>query len=147
MFVVVVYIPEIAWQQKASAVQQAAVILTIRCVAVTVRERLESMMEAMRERLAGKMGNANNNAFKLRKLFKMWDSTGSGRVRESACPTAMAMCSDGVTACICALDGTSASFVCVSLWSNLRSGLASPVLVTMTIVFVCQCSATLRTSG
>lgn len=38
-------------------------------------------MEAMRERLAGKMGNANNNAFKLRKLFKMWDSTGSGRVR------------------------------------------------------------------
>jgi hypothetical protein len=39
------------------------------------------MMEAMRERLAGKMGNANNNAFKLRKLFKMWDMTGSGRVR------------------------------------------------------------------
>ncbi len=45
------------------------------------------MMEAMRERLAGKMGNANNNAFKLRKLFKMWDSTGSGRVREVAYPT------------------------------------------------------------
>lgn len=43
-------------------------------------ERLESMLEAMRERLAGKMGNANNNAFKLRKLFKMWDSTGSGRI-------------------------------------------------------------------
>ena len=33
-----------------------------------------------REHLAGKMGNANNNAFKLRKLFKMYDATGSGKV-------------------------------------------------------------------
>lgn len=106
------------------------------------------MMEAMRERLAGKMGNANNNAFKLRKLFKMWDSTGSGWVRESACSTAIAMCSDdGLAASTCALAGTRAIFVCVSLWSNLRSGLASPVLVTMTIFFGCQRSATLRTSG
>jgi len=35
----------------------------------------------MREHLAGKMGNANNNAFKLRKLFKMYDATGSGKAR------------------------------------------------------------------
>jgi hypothetical protein len=60
-------------------------LLINRYVAWFVRERLESMMEAMRERLAGKMGSANNNAFKLRKLFKMWDSTGSGRVRLRAC--------------------------------------------------------------
>lgn len=51
------------------------------CYGYPRSERLEAMMEAMRERLAGKVGNANNNAFKLRKLFKMYDSTGCGRVR------------------------------------------------------------------
>ena len=45
------------------------------------RERLDHMMVHMTERLAGKMGNANNNAFKLRKLFKMYDTEGTGKVR------------------------------------------------------------------
>jgi len=34
----------------------------------------------MKERLAGKIGNANNNAFMLRKLFKMYDTAGRGYV-------------------------------------------------------------------
>ena len=38
------------------------------------------MMTHMKERLAGKIGNANNNAFMLRKLFKMYDTAGSGLV-------------------------------------------------------------------
>jgi hypothetical protein len=38
------------------------------------------MMTHMKERLAGKIGNANNNAFMLRKLFKMYDTAGSGYV-------------------------------------------------------------------
>lgn len=38
------------------------------------------MMTHMKERLAGKIGNANNNAFMLRKLFKMYDTAGSGFV-------------------------------------------------------------------
>lgn len=37
-------------------------------------------MTHMKERLAGKIGNANNNAFMLRKLFKMYDTAGSGFV-------------------------------------------------------------------
>lgn len=37
-------------------------------------KRLGHMLEHMRERIAGKMGNANDNAFKLRKLFKMYDT-------------------------------------------------------------------------
>lgn len=94
------------------------------------------MMEAMRERLAGKMGNANNNAFKLRKLFKMWDSTGSGRVREFACPTATAIFFDDLTACICAVAGAGPFLVCAFLWSNLRIGLVSPLPATMTIFLI-----------
>ena len=38
------------------------------------------MMTHMKERLAGKIGNANNNAFMLRKLFKMYDTASSGYV-------------------------------------------------------------------
>lgn len=34
----------------------------------------------MKERIAGKIGNANDNAFKLRKLFKMYDTDRSGKV-------------------------------------------------------------------
>ncbi len=48
------------------------------------RERLESMLQAMQQQLAGKVGNAGNNAFKLRKLFKMYDKDGSGQVRAAA---------------------------------------------------------------
>ena len=43
-------------------------------------KRLSDMMTHMKERLAGKIGNANNNAFMLRKLFKMYDTAGSGFV-------------------------------------------------------------------
>lgn len=49
------------------------------------------MMTHMKERLAGKIGNANNNAFMLRKLFKMYDTAGSGLVS---------------TLCVCDLQDT-----------------------------------------
>lgn len=39
------------------------------------------MLVAMQQQLAGKVGNAGNNAFKLRKLFKMYDRDGTGQVR------------------------------------------------------------------
>ena len=48
------------------------------------------MMTHMKERLAGKIGNANNNAFMLRKLFKMYDTAGSGYV--SPHPGALSTC-------------------------------------------------------
>ena len=35
------------------------------------------MMTYMQERLAGKIGNANNIGFMLRKLFKMYDTAGT----------------------------------------------------------------------
>ena len=38
------------------------------------------MIQHMTERLAGKIGNANNNAFMLRKLFKMYDTANTGQV-------------------------------------------------------------------
>jgi len=34
----------------------------------------------MKERIAGKIGNSNNNAFKLRKLFAMYDTEKTGLV-------------------------------------------------------------------
>ena len=49
-------------------------------VSVCCSKRLSDMMTHMKERLAGKIGNANNNAFMLRKLFKMYDTAGSGYV-------------------------------------------------------------------
>lgn len=39
------------------------------------------MIARMRERLEAKLANANNNAFKMRKLFKMYDKEQSGLVR------------------------------------------------------------------
>jgi Ca2+-binding EF-hand superfamily protein len=34
----------------------------------------------MRERLEAKMGNCNNNGFKFRKLFQMFDKNKTGQV-------------------------------------------------------------------
>lgn len=34
----------------------------------------------MRERMEAKLGNSNNNAFRMRKLFKMYDKHDTGRV-------------------------------------------------------------------
>lgn len=56
---------------------------------VCCSKRLSDMLTHMKERLAGKIGNANNNAFMLRKLFKMYDTAGSGYVSLS---TAAFMC-------------------------------------------------------
>lgn len=39
------------------------------------------MLSTMRERLSAKLGNNNDNAFKLRKLFKMYDKRNEGMVR------------------------------------------------------------------
>lgn len=38
------------------------------------------MIRTMAERMSAKMGNTNDNAFKMRKLFKMYDKEGSGLV-------------------------------------------------------------------
>ncbi len=46
-----------------------------------VRKRLNDTVLHMKERVAGKIGNANNNAFKLRKLFAAYDTQGTGLVR------------------------------------------------------------------
>ena len=39
------------------------------------------MLGHMNERIGGKIGNQNNNAFKLRKLFAMYDTQKTGLVR------------------------------------------------------------------
>lgn len=41
------------------------------------------MISTMRERLSAKMGNSNDNAFKMRKLFKMYDKADTGMVSAS----------------------------------------------------------------
>ncbi len=51
---------------------------------VVCSQRLSDMITHMKERLAGKIGNANNNAFMLRKLFKMYDTAGSGYVSSTS---------------------------------------------------------------
>jgi Ca2+-binding EF-hand superfamily protein len=42
------------------------------------RKRLMKMVASIGERLAAKLGNANDNAFKMRRLFKMYDADASG---------------------------------------------------------------------
>lgn len=44
------------------------------------RKRLNDTMQHMKEGIAGKIGNANSNAFKLRKLFAMQDKDKTGMV-------------------------------------------------------------------
>lgn len=65
------------------------------------------MMTHMKERLAGKIGNANNNAFMLRKLFKMYDTAGSGFVS---------------TLCFCGLQDT-----CVEPYACRRTYVLYPM--------------------
>mmetsp|Transcript_37730 Transcript_37730/g.84079 ORF Transcript_37730/g.84079 Transcript_37730/m.84079 type:complete len:375 (+) Transcript_37730:126-1250(+) len=43
-------------------------------------KRLQKIISTMRERLEAKMGNSNNNAFKFRKLFQMYDHNKTGQV-------------------------------------------------------------------
>ena len=38
------------------------------------------MIASIGERLAAKLANANDNAFKMRRLFKMYDEDASGRI-------------------------------------------------------------------
>ena len=45
------------------------------------RERLHLVLEHMKERIAGKMANRSDNAFRLRRLFKMYDEGNTGLVR------------------------------------------------------------------
>jgi Ca2+-binding EF-hand superfamily protein len=44
-------------------------------------KRLAKMISTMRERMSAKLGNNNDNAFKMRKLFKMYDKQDTGLVR------------------------------------------------------------------
>eukprot|EP01023_Acetabularia_acetabulum_P040624 TRINITY_DN3938_c0_g2_i1.p1 TRINITY_DN3938_c0_g2~~TRINITY_DN3938_c0_g2_i1.p1 ORF type:complete len:367 (-),score=55.95 TRINITY_DN3938_c0_g2_i1:238-1338(-) len=43
-------------------------------------KRLEKMIRTMAERLSAKLGNSNNNAFRMRRLFKMYDQEQSGMI-------------------------------------------------------------------
>jgi Ca2+-binding EF-hand superfamily protein len=43
-------------------------------------KRLQKIISTMRERLEAKMGNCNNNGFKFRKLFQMFDKNKTGQV-------------------------------------------------------------------
>ena len=53
-------------------------------------------MAHMKERIAGKMANRSDNAFRLRRLFKMYDANHTGMVRlhisGSACIIPAALC-------------------------------------------------------
>ncbi len=44
------------------------------------RKRLNETLAHMRERISGKLGNRNDSAFKLRKLFAMYDTQRTGKV-------------------------------------------------------------------
>lgn len=56
------------------------------CVSVVVcSKRLAKMISTMRERMSAKLGNNNDNAFKMRKLFKMYDKQDTGLVRHTFC--------------------------------------------------------------
>lgn len=43
-------------------------------------KRLQKMISTMSERLSAKLGNSNDNAFKMRRLFKMYDKEGNGLI-------------------------------------------------------------------
>lgn len=58
----------------------------VRIYCFAVRKRLNDTVLHMKERVAGKIGNANNNAFKLRKLFAMYDTQKTGLVCFVALP-------------------------------------------------------------
>jgi hypothetical protein len=47
---------------------------------VGCRKRLLKMIASIGERLAAKLGNANDNAFKMRRLCKMYDKEGTGEI-------------------------------------------------------------------
>ncbi len=44
------------------------------------RKRLKDIIAHMRERIHGRIGNKSDNAFKLRKFAKMYDTSHSGMV-------------------------------------------------------------------
>lgn len=52
--------------------------------AVLHSKRLAKMISTMRERLSAKLGNNNDNAFKMRKLFKMYDKQDTGMVSSTS---------------------------------------------------------------
>ena len=49
------------------------------------RKRYAETLAHMRERILGKLGNRSDNAFKLRKLFAMYDTQHTGVVRILPC--------------------------------------------------------------
>ena len=49
------------------------------------RKRYAETLAHMRERILGKLGNRSDNAFKLRKLFAMYDTQRTGVVRNLPC--------------------------------------------------------------
>lgn len=56
-------------------------IHAVLCPAPAHSKRLAKMISTMRERLSAKMGNNNDNAFNMRKLFRMYDAQDTGKVR------------------------------------------------------------------
>ena len=79
--------PMAAWESKwvdACVCASPASRTTSGCILLMAyangRKRLNDMVEHMRERIAGKIGNDNANAFKLRRLCMMYDTKKSGMV-------------------------------------------------------------------
>lgn len=79
--------------------QHSALLLSAAC---THSKRLAKMISTMRERMSAKLGNNNDNAFRMRKLFKMYDKTDSGLVRQCTGLGSCQQCCDTST-CMCTL--------------------------------------------
>lgn len=62
-------------------VLRATLLYLPSCGSCRCSKRLAKMISTMRERMSAKLGNNNDNAFKMRKLFKMYDKQDTGMVR------------------------------------------------------------------
>lgn len=80
------------------------------------RKRLQKMISTMRERMEAKLGNSNNNAFRMRRLFLMYDAAKSGRVHfedfRNMCETfGMQLDDDSLMALYCVYDPSGTGYL------------------------------------
>ena len=61
------------------------IIIVEESVSLWDRKRLKDIISHMRERIHGRIGNKSDNAFKLRKFAKMYDTSHSGLVSMKLC--------------------------------------------------------------
>ena len=73
--------------QLETAVPRCTTVRTLKTEPDTqaaCRKPLDETFAHMRERISGKLGNRNDNAFKLRKPFAMYDTQRTGKVAPGA---------------------------------------------------------------